>query len=55
VNGVLRHAVGTRQELSLRVTNLGDAAAYDVPTPGLSVDRVPRARRAFTLDWQSAF
>ena len=55
VNGVLRHAVGTRQELSLRVSNLGDAAAYDVPTPGLSVDRVPRARRAFTLDWQSAF
>lgn len=55
VNGVLRHAIGNRQELALRVTNLGDAATYDVPTPGLALDRVPRPRRAFTLEWLAAF
>lgn len=55
LNGVLRHAIGTRQELALRITNLGDAATCDVPTPGLAIDRVPRPRRAFTLDWQAAF
>lgn len=55
VNGVLRHALTAGHELSLRVNNLGDATAYDVPTPGLAIERVPRPRRALTLEWLSAY
>jgi len=55
LNAVLRYEATPHSSVSLRVTNLGDAAAHDVATPGTPVDLVPRPRRAFMLDWMASF
>ncbi|MGM9489948.1 TonB-dependent receptor plug domain-containing protein [Ideonella sp. YS5] len=55
LNTVLRYQPRPGDSVALRVTNLGDARAFDVATPGLPVDRVPQPRRALTLDCSVAF
>jgi iron complex outermembrane receptor protein len=55
LNAVLRYQPRPGNSVALRVTNLADARAYDVSTPSLAVERVPQARRGFTLDATLAF